>query len=222
MSGAATLSNASLIVDWGGFDPSPGTFVIMTFGSHIGTFADVTIPPVAGLEFTVGYTSTEVMLTAAVLPVELVRFIAAEKSGKIQLDWQTASESENARFDIERSADGRRWEMLDAVAGHGSTTEIHDYAYVDDKPLQGKNYYRLDQVDFDGRYQYSNVVCVTIADANIRVYPNPTDGILNIVGKWDANISYRVTDAAGNMVSEASLSDNQIDFSNLCPMEYTF
>ena len=70
--------------------------------------------------------------------------------GQSLLTWQTASELNNAGFEVERSADAKQWEVLGFVNGHGTTMEANDYKYLDAQPMRGMNYYRLSQTDFDG------------------------------------------------------------------------
>lgn len=110
------------------------------------------------------------------LPVELLSFTTVTDDKVIVLDWITASELNNAGFEIERSANGIDFEPINWVEGKGTTLEVSDYQLIDEKPFNGVNYYRLRQVDFDGQFEYSNIVEATIkqsATAAINVYPNP-------------------------------------------------
>ncbi len=130
----------------------------------------------AGLQFTVSYTSTAVQLVAALaLPVELVSFDAKLLEGKkAQLNWRTASELNNEGFDIERSDDGKSWERLHFMPGSGTSTEAHHYSFLDEHPLPGINYYRLRQKDFDGQFEYSPIVSVEMErKGSVSVFPNP-------------------------------------------------
>jgi hypothetical protein len=96
------------------------------------------------------------------LPVELISFGAKSKQSFIQLDWITATEINNEGFEIQRSVDGENFTSIGWVYGNGSTTEIIEYKFKDNEPMQGINYYRLKQIDFDGQYEYSNIVSATI------------------------------------------------------------
>lgn len=118
------------------------------------------------------------VVTSGLLPVELVAFEAEERNENIHLSWSTASEINNEGFEIERSIDGRNFDFIDFVEGHGNTTIMKDYSYKDDNVKEGQTYYyRLRQVDFDGAFEYSKIVA-----ANLQVnetiagnfYPNPT------------------------------------------------
>lgn len=126
----------------------------------------------------VSLTGTPVFLAVSPsLPVDLVDFQASiPDDRKVQLDWETSSETDNAFFTIERSADGVLFENLFQVetkGNDGGTYQAHDY-----NPLKGKNYYRLKQTDIDGQYSFSNVVEVFFDPAQIfflETYPTPVN-----------------------------------------------
>ena len=92
------------------------------------------------------------------LPVELISFGAKEKDGLAVLEWATATEINNKQFIIERSADGKVFEGIGIVLGSGNSADEKSYLFVDETPLIGDNYYRLKQVDFDGKFEYSEVI----------------------------------------------------------------
>ncbi|MFT5168003.1 MAG: hypothetical protein ACI8P3_003242 [Saprospiraceae bacterium] len=126
------------------------------------------------------------------LPVELSFFKADIHNGKmVLLEWQTASENNNAGFEVERSTDRSNWQNIGFVDGIGSSTLVNPYQFTDEHPRLGDNYYRLKQIDFDGKHDYSELRQVFF-DAKVTdllyVYPNPvadhfTVGILNPEGK---------------------------------------
>lgn len=109
------------------------------------------------------------------LPVELLDFHAKETTGKVKIVWRTASELDNEGFQIQRSADGKKWGNLAFVPGHGTTHEEQSYNYNDERTLPGMNYYRLRQMDFDGQSEYSKVISVEMKNGGrgIRFFPNP-------------------------------------------------
>jgi hypothetical protein len=115
---------------------------------------------------------------AAVLPVELTTFTGTAQDNQTNLlEWQTATEENNFGFEVERSTDGKVWKTLDFVQGHGTTVEVQEYTYTDETPLLGNNYYRLKQVDFDEKFEYSNIVLLnyqsSTANPALQIYPNP-------------------------------------------------
>lgn len=106
------------------------------------------------------------------LPVELAYFKGAASKNTVELYWQTASESYNEKFIVERSVDGKAYQAIGVVAGAGTTQEQQRYIFIDEQPLTGLNYYRLKQIDFDGKFEYSPVIAVDFrASTGILVYP---------------------------------------------------
>jgi hypothetical protein len=122
-----------------------------------------------------------VKVNSVVLPVEFLYFNIEPRYNTAELQWATASEQNNERFIIERSADGRTYHEIDELAGAGTTTERQEYQYTDRSPLKGINYYRLKQVDYDGQYEYSLVRSVTINKGkDVLIYPTITHNYLQI------------------------------------------
>jgi hypothetical protein len=121
-------------------------------------------------------------LTSAVLPVELTQFVAKVAGQKSALSWSTASEKNNEGFDIERSVDGTAFQKIGFVKGNGTTNQPQQYTYTD--ALVGAvTYYRLKQVDTDGKFEYSKVVSVESNGDGLRVYPTlVSDGVLTVQG----------------------------------------
>ncbi|MFM9951660.1 MAG: T9SS type A sorting domain-containing protein [Saprospiraceae bacterium] len=147
------------------------------------------------------------------LPIELVSFTATPKSKTVQLDWRTASELNNAFFEIERSSNGRDFENIGKVAGAGTSQTPHNYEFTDLLPLNDWNYYRLRQVDFDGQFSFSPVEAVFMgksgAEIRLLVFPNPANNELNL--KTDrllqAGDRIEIYDYTGRQVLNVSASD---------------
>lgn len=119
------------------------------------------------------------------LPVELLEFNAKlnKSSQVVNLDWSTASEFNNAYFKVEKSNDGYTWLEVSTVPGSGTTDHIKTYSDVDPDPFTGISFYRLRQVDFDGTTAYSPIRMIDnrlATDRSVLVYPNPTEGYLQI------------------------------------------
>lgn len=162
------------------------------------------------------------------LPVELTKF-EVEKNGKQSLlSWETASEDNNKGFEIQKSDDGERWEKLAWVDGQGTTNIAQSYSYVDTEPHRGDNYYRLRQIDFDDKEDFSQVKVVTF-DFALEVpviYPNPVLDELTIempknnIGK----VTFEIRDNMGRVlkVEQVNLEDEiyRINTSSLVPGTY--
>lgn len=84
------------------------------------------------------------------LPISLVKFEAEKLAEKVKLNWVTATEINNDKFIIERSANGKEFEFLSEISGAGNSKELNSYELVDASPLKGTSYYRLTQIDFNG------------------------------------------------------------------------
>ncbi len=110
-----------------------------------------------------------------VLPLELTRFEAEKGENFTKLNWETATETNNRAFQIERSPDAQNWETLEQMAGAGNSHETKNYNWTDRQPLDGTSYYRLRQIDFDGKSSLSPVRKIDRTSAIVfTVFPNPT------------------------------------------------
>ena len=98
------------------------------------------------------------------MPVTLVSFNARSENTIVRLEWRTTSETDNAGFYIERSANGFNWDDIGFVDGNATTSVVKNYTFRDEKPAAGLNYYRLRQIDFDGTTEHSRTVAVRFAD----------------------------------------------------------
>ncbi|HEX9253481.1 MAG TPA: choice-of-anchor V domain-containing protein, partial [Ignavibacteriaceae bacterium] len=90
-----------------------------------------------------------------IVPVELISFSALQSGSDIKLSWFTATETNNLGFEIERAVnltEGRNlsWTVIGSIEGNGTTAGKSSYSFVDKNPNQGKSYYRLKQIDFNG------------------------------------------------------------------------
>ncbi|MEZ4988201.1 MAG: hypothetical protein R2795_24760 [Saprospiraceae bacterium] len=116
------------------------------------------------------------------LPVEFQYFRATSQEGEVKLEWATATESGNKGFEIQHSTDARNWQTLDFEEGFGNSATEQLYAWWHDTPQLGANYYRLKQIDYDGAFDFSDVVAVRISSVKpLEVYPNPVQETLFIV-----------------------------------------
>ncbi len=141
------------------------------------------------------------------LPVTLTSFDGASRSGSVELAWSTASEINNDRFEIERSADGKSFKKVGEVKGNGNSSVMLDYTYTDRSAASGTVYYRLKQVDFDSKFEYSKVIAVshsaTASSASMSVYPNPVeDGkvSLRFQEQVEGKATIRLTDMSGRVL----------------------
>lgn len=146
------------------------------------------------------------------LPVALTEFKGMLLSSRfVQLFWQTAAEFENDRFDIERSQNGVDYVQIGQLRGYGTTSQTQDYYFTDQFPTDGLNYYRLKQVDFDGRFEFSEVISIRAnlgGNPNLSIYPNPTaERTIHLVIPMEKNssVTIHVYDFVGRRVFQQNL-----------------
>lgn len=110
------------------------------------------------------------------LAVEYLESLSAKsESTYIKLTWSTTAEKDNDYFTIERSSNGNDWNRLQKIQGKNTTNISHSYSVLDTDPIDGISYYRLKQVDLDGKYEYSNMVSVLWENewGEVKIIPNP-------------------------------------------------
>jgi hypothetical protein len=155
------------------------------------------------------------------LPVELTYFNGQKVNENSLLNWQTASEKNNEGFEIQRSTNGKDWEMIGFKLGQGTTQYIENYDFIDLQPMKGINYYRLKQFDFDGKFDYSNIITVEheLVILPTKIFPNPVRNQLNIINGQGLVTIYNIL---GQPVRKLIIDDEQstIDVSDLQKGQY--
>jgi hypothetical protein len=147
----------------------------------------------------------------AVLPVSLLDFKATISTNKtVAITWATSAEINNKLFVVEKSADGVHFSTLQSVTGAGNATLQHNYTVIDNSPFDGITYYRLQQIDNDGKTTVSKVVSVNMSKAAINyfsVFPNPLTNqlTLNINAKNDQKATIVITDIFGRTLQTNAL-----------------
>lgn len=176
---------------------------------------------------------TDLLDCSTVLPVSFLD-IAAETVDNKQVDvtWSTASEHNSAYFIVERSADNEHFYPIGEVSAMGDSQERTDYAFRDQQPKTGANYYRLQQVDMDGMTMPTvSVVALVGQNASVPVlFPNPVKDQLYAAMEIpvDGPVVMKVMDALGRVVSTRKVALEKglrtLDFSmnGLAPGSYTF
>ena len=182
VSGNLTL-NGSLKISLLGYNPnSNDQFEIMKYGGNLtGTFSTITGLP-AGWQIDYGVLlpgKINIYGSGSAIPIELLNFKAKKDGRQVILSWQTASEQNSDYFIVEHSEDGRIFVKLGQTKAMGMSNAIQNYSFVDNNPVSGVNYYRLRQMDLDGKSGYSKVTSVTINDNIISFYPNPASKIIS-------------------------------------------
>lgn len=203
---SVNITNGTLNLS-GTYTPAPGdifTLFNVSGGNVIGTFNG--LPEGSeiifnGKSLTISYVGGNIRLSAqAPLPVELISFNAQAMEREVKLSWSTASEINNDYFTLERSTDGRTFETIATILGHGTTTEISNYIHMDKNPVSGLNYYRLKQTDFDGKFSYSDVKSVDFRSGEtVKVYPTVVSGVVTVEAEngFDGDLTIDIRDLTG-------------------------
>ncbi len=141
------------------------------------------------------------------LPVKLVSFTGTVIENQVIVLWTTATEINNNFFQLERSPDGKNFEVIGIVDGNGTTNEQVDYEFKDADPYFGLAYYRLKQVDYDGQFEYFDYILINNESLrkgiSATVCPNPTTpDNLNFhfeTGDQNSKISTTLYDLSGKI-----------------------
>lgn len=149
-----------------------------------------------------------------VLPVTLLYFTGTLIEDKVHLNWETASELNNDYFVVERSGDTKNWTVIGSVKGNGTTDIPHQYSLIDAQPLNGENYYRLRQVDFDGTGSYSRIILIDVNQKSVaagntfEIHPNPTHGpiVATITSSINQQVNMRILDATGRLMGNKDIT----------------
>jgi photosystem II stability/assembly factor-like uncharacterized protein len=147
------------------------------------------------------------MNLSSVVPVELTAFTAQSENQKVILNWTTATELNNNGFEIQRKVAESEFATVGFVKGEGTTSNQREYSYIDKELVDGKYFYRLKQIDFNGTYEYSNVIEIDVRSLNEYAleqnYPNPFNPTTTIgyVLKEKSNAKLILLNAIGEEVA---------------------
>lgn len=138
------------------------------------------------------------------LPVAFLDFNVANINNKhSEISWTTASENNNSHFIIEKSQNTIDWKEVTKVNGANNSTETINYKATDLNPYMGVSYYRLKQVDYNGKFSYSQIRSVTFnKEDELLIFPNPTNGIITIQNKNILNKNIIVFNTVGQILTQ--------------------
>ncbi|HLG35896.1 MAG TPA: T9SS type A sorting domain-containing protein [Bacteroidia bacterium] len=157
--------------------------------------------------------------TSLPLPVELISFTGENKNSINHLHWSTASEINNDYFIVERSADGIDFENIGTVDGHGNSNQPLNYFFDDVQPASGINYYRLKQIDYDGKFEYSKIIAVRNNPSGIPcfVFQSELSGNFILKCSQQENAQAQILNVDGRILKVINItgnSENKIDLQN--------
>lgn len=150
----------------------------------------------------------------SVLPIELANFYAYPIDNVIKFNWTTLSEKNNDFFTLEKSEDAETWTIVQKLKGAGNSSRKISYQTVDEKYSSGIHYYRLKQTDYDGTYNYSDIIWVNVEDKNktlvVNLFPNPFNSELQVETNSDHKKQIQVTSSSGEMILNKSFTEKTI------------
>jgi hypothetical protein len=158
-------------------------------------------------------------------PVSWAEFVAVSRDKTVDLQWRTASESENDFFTVERSTDGESFRPIAEVPAHNLIVGAM-YEALDESPLPGVSYYRIAQTDFSGGQSFSDIRKVSRSTGGeLVLYPNPVEGVLTITDTGTVvGTRYTIYDGLGRQVRTTQMADASgratIDLHELAPGQY--
>lgn len=162
------------------------------------------------------------------LPVELTSFegsITTEQNALLQ--WSTSSEQNNKQFDVETSSDGTNFYLLGTIASKGNSASAQNYEYLHQAPSAGNNWYRLKQIDIDGKFSYSKIIVlnVPVKAGEPFVYPIPANNHLTLnMGSVTAKSKIEIYSADMKIVKKEHVPalsvKKELDISQLAPGVY--
>ena len=188
---------------WVSYDIPLSNFTNMTARAHLAQLI------LSGSNSKV-YVDNVYFYNTSIVPVELIVFKAKTLNRTVVLDWQTASERNNKAFGIERSTDGIDFKNIGEVKGSGTTNTVKDYTFVDAKPETGVNYYRLRQVDFDGKETLSKVVSVVFGKNTLILHNTLVHDVLDITVGEDVKGPLSIFNLMGQLVYAPTIEGHQV------------
>lgn len=197
------------------------TSVLSTFAGNVGpTTAAVTITITVS-----GYSGSNRSLTfdditiagiAQILPVELSKFNVKKAEQSVMLSWATASETNNDHFEIQKSTNGTQFQTIGQVKGNGTTVTGATYSFEDKTPSVGVAYYRLKQVDADGKFEYSSVRSILFGKSKLTVFSTIAKERISLTVSDDQIVPYDIINLNGQTVlAGKAIGQHTIDISGL-------
>ncbi len=189
---------STTLVGWNNNPATPNNLSLGAAGRLYGTNA---VAAHTNLDVTKGWTFIGDAASGgdcSALPVTLMTFTGKSQDTSVMLAWETSSETSNSGFEIEKSADARTFEKIGFVDGAGDSKVRKTYNFRDIYPLP-TTYYRLKQLDYDGKFEYSRIISVKQPKEKMIIYPNPANNVVYVRG-LDGEQSLVIRDAEGKVV----------------------
>ncbi|MFZ1799483.1 MAG: T9SS type A sorting domain-containing protein [Chitinophagaceae bacterium] len=135
------------------------------------------------------------------LPVTFLNFDGVLQNQSAHLTWSTANEINDKGFEVQKSMDGQTFTDIGFVNGQGNSTTVNNYNYTDPKILSGSNYYRLKQIDNDGRFTYSSVIKLDYSKFDWAILGNASNNMwVQVQLDKSANVTVQIISMNGNII----------------------
>jgi hypothetical protein len=185
--------------------------VVGTAGTNAGTTSNPQINRTALSVSNLGNTFYVASVNAITtpLPLRFVSFTAQGENGRVVLTWETAAEINNDHFVVQRSDNTANWLEIDSVKGANNGGAVSSYVRYDEHPLEGMSYYRIEQIDIDGKASYSTIRAINLnaASAKLIVSPNPATTIITIHSTIDEPLRISILNSSGQVVAVPSITN---------------
>lgn len=183
-----------------------GSFVLDITG--VGSNYSYTVSDALPFGVITAATGAPVTEICGALPVSLIEFLATPKEQEVQLHWTVSLQRQIRHYEVEGSGDGRNFKKLGQLTATQTQAEQAFYAFTDQKPLSGPNYYRLRIVDQDGSFSYSPIRMVTFGAGNtVQILPNPTKGAVEVMftAATEGSTTVNVLDMSGRLLQTRTI-----------------
>ncbi len=154
---------------------------------------------------------SNVSIFCPALPVEFGPIRLEEQNEGIAITWTTLSEVDNDKFIIERSIDGEIFTPIGSINGAGYSDIPLEYKYLDRSPTLGNNFYRIKQVDYNGRFSYSRILSIqNKSSARLRVWPNPSADVINFELSSKTSVDFQIINLRNRVVKSGKASSTGV------------
>jgi|GEM_PF-875982 len=151
---------------------------------------------------------------SSLLPVAWSSFTAKRDGEDVRLDWSTSTESNNDRFQIEWSGNGKHFRSIGSVKGAGNSQTERQYTFIHPRPGGGLHYYRIKQIDYDGSYAYSSIQSVELSSkASLSFFPNPVHTELQVRKFNEDELHLQIIDVRGSIVAQKRITADRDNWS---------
>jgi len=202
------LDNVSVIrVYPGGTIMGTGSSDQIRIGStHVfdGSEPDITGPMFADQTTGSGFAPMQVM------PVTFVNFYVSKEKDQVKIYWSTATESNNDHFEVERSVDGTNWTVISIVMSAGNSNAVKNYSLVDKKLNSAAIYYRIKQVDIDGRFTYTAIKSVSYSNESTttQIFASTNNDIIISFDALQKNVVVKIWNMSGQSLKQQTYSNS--------------